>query len=87
MALNPALIYDPRGHTFESWASLICEQYAAQNIEIPNARTDWREWGNGLLAIDVFANEAVPRTERFTDWFDWAEAMVNAVNPYTASTG
>lgn len=87
MALNPALIYDPRFHTFESWASLMCEQYGAQNLEIPNANTDWKAWGDGLSSIDVFTNEAIPRTDQFEDWYDWAEAMVNAVNPYTASTG
>ena len=86
MALNPALIYDPRFHTFESWASLMCEQYGTQNLEIPNAYTDWKVWGDGLSAIDVFSNEATPRTDQFEDWYDWAEAMVNAINPYTAST-
>ena len=86
MALNPALIYDPRFHTFESWASLMCELYASQQLEIPGFNTDWKTWGNGLSAIDVFANEAIPRTESFDEWNDWAEALVNAVNPATAST-
>jgi hypothetical protein len=86
MALNPALIYDPRYSTFESWASLMCELYGAQNLQIPDGQTDWRLWGNGLIAIDVFANEATPRTEQYDNWFDWAEAMVAAVNPATQTT-
>jgi hypothetical protein len=86
MALNPALVYDPRFHTFDSWASLMCELYAPQQLEIPGATTDWKTWGNGLCAIDVFSNEAIPRTESFDEWNDWAEALVNAVNPATAST-
>ena len=86
MALNPAQVYDPRYHTFESWASFMCELYAAQNLEIPNALTDWSTWGNGLNAIDVFSNEATPRTDQYKDWFSWAEAMVAAVNPSTQST-
>lgn len=81
MALNPAQVYDPRYHTFESWASLMCEIYAAQQLEIPTQFTDWKIWGNGLRAIDVFANEAIPMTESFENWFDWAEALSNAVNP------
>ena len=81
MALNPAQIYDPRFHTFDSWAALMCELYAPQQLEIPHATTDWRKWGNGIRAIDVFANEAIPMTENFNNWFDWAEALVNAVNP------
>ena len=86
MALNPALIYDPRYHTFESWASLMVELYAAQKPSIPDALTDWKKWGDGLSAIDVFSNEAIPRTDQYDDWFDWAEALVAAVNPATQTT-
>jgi hypothetical protein len=84
MALNPAQIYDPRFHTFDSWAALMCELYAPQQLEIPHATTDWKKWGNGIRAIDVFANEAIPMTENFDNWYDWAEALVNAVNPAVA---
>lgn len=79
---NPvSLVYDPRFHTFESWASLLCELYAAQQLEIPNAQTDWKVWGNSLKAIDSFSNEAVPNTSGFDDWLTWATALVGAVNP------
>ena len=84
MALNPALVYDPRFHTFESWASLMVELYAAQQLEIPTSLTDWKLWGDGIKAIDVFTNEAIPDTDQFDNWQDWAEALVNAVNPQTA---
>ena len=67
MALNPALVYDPR--------------YAPQQLEIPTAQTDWKLWGNGIRAIDVFANEAIPMTENFDNWSDWAMALMGAVNP------
>ena len=78
---NVALIYDPRYHTFESWASLMVELYGAQNLQIPNAQTDWKEWASGLKAIDVFTNEGIPGPSIFDDWHEWAEAVVNAVNP------
>ena len=81
MALNPAQVYDPRYHTFDSWASLMVELYAAQQLEIPTQLTDWKIWGNGLSAIDVFSNEAIPRTDQYNEWYDWAEALVAAVNP------
>jgi hypothetical protein len=84
MELNPPLVYDPRFQTFESWASLMVELYAAQQLEIPTSLTDWKLWGNGLKAIDVFTNEAIPDTDQFDDWHEWAEALVNAVNPQTA---
>lgn len=78
------LVYDPRFHTFESWACLMVEQYAAQQLEIPTPMTDWKLWGNGLKAIDVFANEAIPQTDDFDNWFDWVSALLSAVNPRPA---
>ena len=79
--LNTALVYDPRYHTFDSWASLMVEQYAAQQLAIPDANTDWKEWASGLKAIDVFTNEGIPAPYIFDDWQEWAEALVNSVNP------
>lgn len=81
MALNPAQVYDPRYHTFDSWASLMVELYSPQQLEIPTPTTNWKEWGNGIRAIDVFANEAIPMTDNFENWYDWAQALVSAVNP------
>ena len=83
--LNVALIYDPRGHTFDSWASLMCELYATQQLEIPTPHTDWKLWGNGIRAIDVFANEAIPMTDAFDKWEDLAQQLVNSVNPSTVT--
>jgi len=81
VATNIGLLYDPRNHTFESWASLMCELYAAQQLMIPSADTDWKEWANGLKAIDVFTNEGAPSAEGFQEWQDWATALMGAVNP------
>lgn len=75
------LVYDPRYHTFDSWASLMVEQYAAQQLEIPDNRTDWKLWGQGLLAIDIFTNEAVPNPAQYEKWEDWATALLGAMNP------
>jgi len=79
--LNTNLVYDPRYHTFESWASLMCEQYAAQQLCIPDASTNWQDWASALKAIDVFANEGIPVPFIYDDWQEWAEALVNSVNP------
>ena len=79
--LNTNLVYDPRYHTFESWASLMCEQYAAQQLAIPDENTNWKDWASGLKAIDVFTNEGIPGPFIYDDWQEWAEALVNSVNP------
>ena len=75
-----ALVYDPRYHTCESWAALMCEAYAGQQLQIPNPDVDFKSWGAGLKAIDIFANEGIPEPYLFDDWQEWATALVNAVN-------
>jgi len=77
----PALVYDPRYHTFESWAALMCEAYAAQQLQIGVLEENWKEWAAGLKGIDVFQNEAIPGPYVFENWQDWAEAVVGAINP------
>lgn len=79
--LAPPLVYDPRFHTFDSWAALMCELYGTQQLQIPSPSVDWKSWGVGLLAIDVFTNEAVPNPYNFDDWQEWAQAVVGSVNP------
>lgn len=79
--LNVAQVYDPRYHSFESWASLMCELYATQQLAVPDANTDWQSWAAGLKGIDVFTNEGIPSPYIYSDWQEWAEALVNAVNP------
>lgn len=81
-ALNvqPALVYDPRYMEFEQWACLMCEQYASQQLSIPDNDADWKSWAVGVLAIDVFTNQGVPDPYGFENWQDWAAALLNTVN-------
>ncbi len=81
--MSIALVYDPRFQTFESWAALMCEAYAAQNLQVPISDVDWKSWGAGLKAIDIFANEGIPEPYQFDEWDEWAAALVGAVNSRT----
>jgi hypothetical protein len=31
----------------------------------------------------VFTNEAIPSTDNFDNWYDWAAALLGSVNPET----
>ena len=75
-----ALVYDPRYHTWNSWACLMVEAYAGQQLSIPSDEKDWKHWGEGLLAIDIFTNEGIPSPNTYERWQDWASALVGAVN-------
>ena len=81
-----ALVYDPRYHTWDSWSSLMCEAYAAQNLSINAPEEAWTDWAAGLLAIDVFVNEGIPGPYIYENWQDWAQALVGAVNQNTQET-
>jgi hypothetical protein len=37
-----------------------------------------------LKSIDIFTNEAVPDTDNYENWYDWAEALLAAINPRVA---
>jgi hypothetical protein len=78
-----AVVYDPRFHTFESWAALMCEAYAGQQLAIPTSQTNWYEWAAGLKAIDIFVNEGIPGPYTYNNWQEWAAALVGAVNQPT----
>lgn len=78
MALS--VVYDPRFQDFDSWAALMCEAYGGQNLEIPSGEDNWKGWAAGLRGIDIFANEAIPDPYLFENWYDWAQAVVGAVN-------
>jgi hypothetical protein len=74
------LIYDPRGHTFESWSALMVEAYASQQLQTGLTEDKWKDFASGMLAIGLFNNDAVPQPDVFEKWGDWAEAVVNIVN-------
>lgn len=75
-----ALVYDPRGHNFETWSSLMCEAYAGQQLSIGVKEDNWRDWASGIMAIDLFQNNSVPSPYLYDKWHEWAEALVNVVN-------
>ena len=81
-----ALVYDPRYHTWNSWTSLMCEAYAAQQLSSNTPEEEWKQWASGLKAIDVFVNEGIPSPYIFENWQDWASALVGAVNQSTEET-
>lgn len=80
LEVQSALVYDPRHMEFEQWACLMCEQYAAQQLSIPDNDADWKSWAVGLLGIDVFTNQGIPSPYSFENWQDWASALLNVMN-------
>ena len=72
--------YDPRAHTWNSWAALMCEAYGAQNLEIPSSEDEWKGWASGFSGIDLFTKDGVPNPYAFDDWREWAYAVMNTLS-------
>ena len=75
-------MYDPRGHTWDSWCALTAELFAPQQLgTMPEDR--WREWADGMAGIGYFMNSNVPDSRSFADWSDWAASLVGimSINP------
>jgi hypothetical protein len=56
------------------------EQFASNQLDIPNEGTDWRAWARGVNAIDVFSNQGVPSPDIYDSWVDWAFALINCMD-------
>lgn len=78
--MSISVVYDPRFHTWDSWASLMCEAYAEQQLMIPASEDQWRDWADGMTAIGYFNNSGVPDSRNFENWQDWAQALVGIVS-------
>ena len=79
MALS--LVYDPRGHSFESWSALMVEAYAGQQLQINVPENKWHEFAVGISGNPLFQENAIPDPYFYKNWQDWAQELVNAVNP------
>lgn len=75
------LIYDPRYQSWDNWSSLMVEAYSGQQLQIGVSEENWKDWASGLMAIDIFQNEALPNPQFFEDWRQWANAIIGAVSP------
>ena len=71
--------YDPRGHTWDSWCSLMNELFAPQQLGTVT-EDKWREWGDGMAGIGYFMNSNVPDTRTFENWSDWAASLVGIMS-------
>jgi hypothetical protein len=56
------------------------ELFAAQQLGTVEEK-NWKLWVDGLSGIGYFGNSGVPDSRGFETWQDWAQAVVNAVNP------
>jgi len=73
------VVYDPREHSWDSWCSLLNEQFASNQLgTLPEDR--WQEWGTAVAGIGYFGNSAVPDTRNFNHWQDWAQSLVGIMS-------
>lgn len=73
------IAYDPRGMTWPQYCKLMVELFAAQQLaNFPEE--NWREWVDGMNGIGSFVQNGVPDHRAYTEWQDWAKAVVGIMN-------
>jgi hypothetical protein len=72
-------LYDPRGHTWDSWCSLTAELFAPQQLGVV-IEDRWREWANGMAGNGYFMSSNIPDTRTFDNWQDWAASLVGIMS-------
>lgn len=60
------------------WAAQLLIDYPTSNIPVPPDEAGWSEWAERLQAVNTQLSDA-PRPEAFSDWRDWAMALIRAV--------
>jgi len=76
------IVYDPRGHSWDTWCSLMAELFASNQLgTIPE--TKWRTYADALNGIGYFVNSAIPDQRNYKTWQEWATALsgVMRLNP------
>lgn len=76
--MSAVVPFDPRGLTFQQWAMYMVELFADQNLSIPTAETDWRDWGLALAGNGYFAQYDVPIPHTFDTWEEWAFRVIQS---------
>lgn len=71
-----AQVYDPRGHTWDSWCALMAELFAANQLGTA-PEDQWRNWADAMSGIGRFPG--VPSSIGFATWQEWASALNNAL--------
>jgi hypothetical protein len=83
--MSQPLLYDPRYHTFESWACAFVRAVRRQSVGDTESIHRLEDVGQ---RVEVYrhlrTNEAVPDTDNYQNWYDWAEALLAAINPRVA---
>lgn len=74
---------DPFTSDFPNWAARLLEEYS--NSAIPAVYVanpmEWRSWASTVAALAIFADLGAPSPDGFSDWREWAAALMLVVNP------
>lgn len=74
---------DPYTSDFPTWAARLLEEYSDQGIPgVYLAQPlDWRIWAAVVSSTSFFSNRGAPSPVGFSEWRDWAAAVMLVVNP------
>jgi len=79
MAVDTSVL-DPRGLTFDRWASLLTEELAAYNVPNPGPEDSWFNWACSLLEVPELVSLGLIDPRGFIGWREWAEQLVQGLS-------
>lgn len=73
------IAYDPRGMNWDQYNALMIEQFAANPLpKVPEAH--WKIFVNEMTKLSYFTKSAIPTSDSYQNWQDWAKAMVGILS-------
>ena len=74
-----SITYDPRYMTWDQYSKLMAEKFAPNQLgTVPEEH--WRDWVSGMNGIGYFVESGIPDPRGYSDWRQWAEAMVGIMS-------
>jgi hypothetical protein len=73
------IAYDPRGMTWDQYCKLMAELFAPNQLGYVEEE-NWRNWADGLSGIGYFSESAIPTSQGFEHWYEWAERVAGILS-------
>ena len=73
---------NPQGLDLLQWADTIFVDFPTNDVPILVDPTDWKTWGNDLVACTTFELNNAPGTDDYTDWYGWAQEVYYSMANY-----
>lgn len=69
--------------TWENWNGSMLHYFGEEPLPMVSEE-NWSQFASSMQSLSTFSVYGIPGPDEFTDWRDWAESVILAVNGPTA---